>query len=80
MNERLSMARDAYITSEVAAPIPATKPDLGPLLNVLWMQNKPPGPRGTETEKPAIIPINKFRGKSFMARKVIKNQLFNNNL
>jgi hypothetical protein len=42
------------------------------------MQNKPPGPRGTETEKPAIMPIKKFRGKSFMARKVIKNQLFNN--
>ncbi len=30
-----SVWQGIYITSEVAAPIPATKPDLGPLLNVL---------------------------------------------
>ena len=51
----------AKIVSAVAIPIPDKKPEVRPLLIVLWIHNMPNGPIGIDITNPMINPlINKL--------------------
>ena len=47
----------AYMTSEIVAPIPVANPCHCPLLSVLCIHNIPTGPMGAETNIPIITPL-----------------------